>query len=92
VINATHKIEDCCTSAFIDFPSGKKALMIELMSRPMFWLDNTANIERWAKENGGDEMIIPVSRHMRKEFVNNPRGYRPGRYLMAKDLANVSAA
>lgn len=92
VINDDQKIADCCTSSFIDFPSGRKALMMELMSRPVFWISCTDHIEKWAKENGGDEMIIPVSRHMRKEFVSKRSGYRPGRYLMVKELADVSAA
>lgn len=89
VIDDEKKITASCTSSFFDFPSGLRALMVELTAgdSPRVWFSLTDEMESWAKENGGHAMLFPVPRAMRTDFVKKHADYRPGRYLMIKELA-----
>ena len=90
VIDDARKIVASSTTSFLDFPSGMRAMMVELIGgdNPRVWFTVTDEMEKWAASQGAQATLFPVSRSMRDDFKND--GYKPGRYLMVKE--HVSAA
>ncbi len=94
VIDDEKKIVASATTSFLDFPSGVRAMMIELVAgdNVRVWFTVTDQMEKWAADNGAQATLFPVSHKLRDDFIKSNKGYRNGRFLMVKDLPHVSAA
>ncbi len=80
-----HTIRAAITTSLIDYPSGKRALMIEHLGGVNMeaWRDLKSEIEAWSVANGCSMSFCWI----RKGLIKHLPDYKLSHYVVMKDLA-----